>query len=1115
MSACSDLSDLVSRQTGDVLPDASLNVFHDQNSAFGTWHLDVCDKASDDIGQLRFVQLNFTENSCDFPPDLEILQVLDTTAIVGGLADEVCDTLLLFFWDMNAPQDTTQILIECLTDEILIPQLLPGQSYGYFAQKICGDHRSALSCPQLFSTTCDFISLYSGFDDDTDCIAECSSPCPLSDTLWMNASDDDMDWTAYQDPTPTEFTGPNGPRLTGGKYLFTESSGEECQDSAEAILMSRCLIISGTEDGCDLSFWYHMFGTSTGSLLLEISVDGGTAWDELLNITGNQGDFWQQASVSLFDYNDTLAILRFRAIAGQGFLGDIAIDDIMFFGTTNGAGIELCYFLDADSDGYGSADSTICRCALIPPAGYTSNADDCDDTDPEISPAATELPCNLRDDNCNSEIDEGINPDPVDYILNIEEDASCTGISDGVIEIIAIGGLAPYTFAWSNGGDSSYISNLPPGLYQATITDANGCIAVTEFFEIQSLIIVEYFIVSVSDPSCIGQTDGFISGIVQGGTEPYKFMWNNGDTTQDISGLPDGEYRVTVSDAQGCWLVSETVTLAATSTISVSVLQLKHVSCHGGNNGSIRLGATGGAVPPFHFLWSNGDTTALITGLAAGSYTSTIVDSLGCMLVAGPYVITEPAALEVQVISAIPPLCNSSDDGSIQLSVNGGTPPYFYTWAHGAFSDDVSQLIEGEYSVTVADIHGCDTVLGITLVSPDMLELTLDTTINVQCPGDSSGLIIVNAIGGTPPYRYDWSTGSTDSTVLEGLPTGMYSVTLSDATGCKSAIRDIAVIAINAPLQIDFDSVQSVTCHGDSTGFVIAYVTGGNPPFSFNWSAGTQHMSIDGRDTLSSLPAGNYQVTITDATGCVGSSGIAIITQPTRLTFLLDVLLHNVCFGDSLGLIDVAVAGGTLPHSFLWSNGETTQDIENLPAGGYQLVITDSLGCAISTQTFDIDEPDSVIIAFETANEMSMLANGWAEVIVTGGTPPYTYLWDTTAASQTSAIAINLTSGTYHVTITDDNGCDYVASVFVDRSTSVSHEEENEIRIYPNPARDWVIIESENTIETVMMYGIDGRVREVVTKELTQGSLRIDVSALPAGVYLIRVNGEIMKVVLE
>ncbi|HLF64454.1 MAG TPA: T9SS type A sorting domain-containing protein [Saprospiraceae bacterium] len=1114
MSACVDLTEIENGQTGNILPDASLNIFHDQGSAQGIWHLDVCDKASDDVGQLRFVQLNFTENACDFPPTLETHQVLDTTATLNGLGDETCDTLLVLVWNVNMPVDTMALLIECVTDDILIHQLLPGESYIYTAQKICGDHRSAWSCPQFISTTCDYISLWSSFDNNADCIAECSFACPLSDTLWTNSDQDEMDWTAFQGATPTEFTGPDGSRFVGGKYLYTETSGDECQDSAEAILISRCLRIAGSEDGCDLSFWYHMYGASTGSLILEISVDGGTVWEELLHLTGDKGDAWHEASVDLFGYNDVLAILRFRAISGAGFLGDIAVDDIMFFGSVDGTGIEICYYADVDMDGYGNVNHTVCLCAQTPPPGFTTDTSDCDDHDPEVSPIAAELPCNLRDDNCNGEMDEGVNPDPIVYIALLLEDASCTGINDGEIEIVAMGGLAPYSFQWSNGSDSSYLSGLSPGFYEGTITDANGCIAVTELFEIGSLAIIEYFIVAASDPSCIGQTDGFISGIVQGGSEPYTFLWSNGDTMQDATGLPDGMYQVTVTDSQGCWLVSDPVELAATSTISVNVLQLKHVSCHGGSNGSIRVIASGGAVPPFQYLWSNGDTTGLTAGLTAGSYTCTIIDSLGCMLVAGPYQITEPPALEVQVISAIPPLCNSSDDGSIQLSVNGGSPPYFYTWSHGAFSEDVFQLTAGEYSVTVADLHGCDTIHDILLLSPDMLEIALDTVIHVQCPGDSTGNIIVHALGGTLPYRYDWSTGATDSAQLDHLPTGFYSVTLSDASGCKSAIRNIEVVAINAPLEINFDEIYDVACHGDSSGFVVASVVGSPGPFWFNWSAGTQHTSIDGIDTLLSLPSGSYQVTITDANGCIGTSVKALITEPTRLTFILDDLFHNICFGDSLGIIDVAVDGGTVPYTFLWSNGDTTEDLLNLPSGTYQLVVTDSFGCTLSTQAFDIIEPDSLIIDFETANEMGMMSNGWALALPSGGTSPYMYQWDTLTGSQTTALAIGLVSGMYTVTITDDEGCEYMASVFVDRTTSVGDVEEDGIRIYPNPAREWFMIEGVHEDARIEVYSLDGKRFILPIEKLSINQILIHTRNLPPSIYFILIDESIQKVVV-
>jgi hypothetical protein len=303
----------------------------------------------------------------------------------------------------------------------------------------------------------------------------------------------------------------------------------------------------------------------------------------------------------------------------------------------------------------------------------------------------------------------------VTYEIVVLENAQCTGIENGLIEIAVSGGQPPYVLEWNNGEDSSAIANLAPGMYQCEITDSNGCITLTEVFEIDADIFVEYFVVAVGDPSCQGRSDGFISGIIQGGTPPYNYIWNSGHSSRDITGLGDGTYRVTVNDAEGCTLVSEDITLKGPVSFTASIFQIRHVSCQGGNNGFLRIGSIVGAVPPVQYQWSNGDTTSMATNRTEGAYFCMMTDSMGCTFNAGPYFINQPTSLEAQVVAVIPPQCNDGSDGLIDLSVNGGTPPYFYTWAHGPFSQDLSGLSAGSYSVTIADLHGCDTILEIEL----------------------------------------------------------------------------------------------------------------------------------------------------------------------------------------------------------------------------------------------------------------------------------------------------------------------------------------------------------------------------------------------------------------
>jgi hypothetical protein len=384
----------------------------------------------------------------------------------------------------------------------------------------------------------------------------------------------------------------------------------------------------------------------------------------------------------------------------------------------------------------------------------------------------------------------------------------------------------------------------------------------------------------------------------------------------------------------------------------------------------------------------------------------------------------------------------------------------------------------------------------------------------VRCPADSSGVIALNVSGGTQPYRFDWSYSNSDSATLTEVPPGSYSVTLSDAAGCKATLHDLQIVSSNEPLVIEIDSVVDVNCHGDSTGSVMVHVVDGAEPFWFNWSAGVVQTSQTGADTLHQLAAGMYQVTVTDAHGCTGVSEITSIAQASRLQFTLDQLIHNTCFGNATGVIDVSVSGGSPPYHFLWSSGDTMKDIRRLGAGMYQLLVTDSLGCEMLTPVFEILQPDSVFIDFVTTNENGMMGNGTAQVNMTGGVPPYSYKWEVDAMSQTTPLAINLVSGIYTVTITDDADCQYVDSVFVDRTTSLSDQHGQQLIIYPNPAGAYVIIEGSLDISEAELYDLTGRKHAVRSERISGDRVRLSLDHLAAGVYLIKFQGYVHRIVV-
>jgi hypothetical protein len=177
-------------------------------------------------------------------------------------------------------------------------------------------------------------------------------------------------------------------------------------------------------------------------------------------------------------------------------------------------------------------------------------------------------------------------------------------------------------------------------------------------------------------------------------------------------------------------------------------------------------------------------------------------------------------------------------------------------------------------------------------------------------------------------------------------------------------------------------------------------------------------------------------------------------------------------------------------------------------------MVTDSLGCAFSTQNFEITSPDSLMLGFDTSNEIEMQSDGWAVVFVTGGTSPYTYQWDTVASSST-AFAANLAAGTYTVTVTDDEGCTTIDSVLVDRTTSVISTNANGIRIYPNPAREYVIVEGGPYDAALYLYSAEGRLQHVYVRQIQPDLMILSVQGLPPGIYVLRVNGDVWKIVVQ
>jgi len=597
---------------------------------------------------------------------------------------------------------------------------------------------------------------------------------------------------------------------------------------------------------------------------------------------------------------------------------------------------------------------------------------------------------------------------------NVTQQVSCFSGANGSISLTVTGGTSPYAYNWSHGATTQNASGLQAGTYTVTITDANGCTSNQSKTITQPLAALSASTTVTSNISCYSGNNGSISLSVSGGTTPYTYLWNTGATSQNLSSLAAGNYSVVITDANGCTETTTAVISQPAGALSASILVSQAVFCRGGNNGSINLSVTGGTAP-YTYLWNNGATSQNLSGLSAGSYTATITDANGCNAsVTGT--ITQPAAvLAINGSVSANVSCYSGSDGSITIIPSGGTTPYTYSWSNGAVTQNLSNLSAGTYTVTVADANGCTQTFSAVVEQPaGALTASLQSSTSVSCYGGADGSIQINVIQGTAPYTYNWSNGATTQNI-NNLSAGTYSVLITDANGCTNNLS-ATITQPSGALTASLQSSTNVNCYGGGNGSIQINVIQGTAPYTYNWSNGATTQN------LTNLSSGTYIVTVTDANGCTKNLS-AIITQPSgALTATLQSSTNVSCYAGSNGEIQVNVIQGTSPYSYSWSNGSTSQNIINLPAGTYTVTVTDANGCTETLST-SITQPSGVLTAtLQSLTNVSCYAgnNGEIQVNVVQGTSPYSYSWSNGSTSQNIA---NLPAGNYTVTVTDANGC--------------------------------------------------------------------------------------------
>ncbi len=364
--------------------------------------------------------------------------------------------------------------------------------------------------------------------------------------------------------------------------------------------------------------------------------------------------------------------------------------------------------------------------------------------------------------------------------------------------------------------------------------------------------------------------------------------------------------------------------------------------------------------------------------------------------------------------------CNNISGAQLSI-ISSNNTNHTYLWNNGATTNTISNLSSGIYTVTATDQNGC--------VAHQNFELTTNgialtsTIINPTCQGINNGAITITTTGGTSPYIYNWSNGAITKDIQQ-LASGTYTVIVSDANGCTNTMTN--QLTYNSTLLLSH-TTGNVNCSNSNNGWINVTASGGNNPYSYQWSNGLTTNAIN------NLSHGNYTINCTDANGCLSASTISIIGVQDSIE--VDFSIIDVkCYGDSSGVINTIVSGGTAPYTYLWDYNYTTASITNLTQGLYSVTITDANGCAV-TKSVSISQPLAPLQI--TASQYHVICKGDStgaiELFVNGSLGNYTYLWSN---DSTTKRIENLPAGIYSVTVSDLNGCSLYKSYQINEPDS-------------------------------------------------------------------------------
>lgn len=1050
MNACRAIEgDTIAPFIGAYRPEGNLIELNDGTNPNGIWFIEICDDAEEDIGFLEFVELVFSSQVCFAPSNLQLLDLDSTTVKLTWEAGSNCNSTIIEYGPVGFTpgegafaRGGTVVQATCPPFSLL--GLAENTTYEIYIRERCnaGDF-SDNSCPIVVRTEKNPppISLIETFDNQARCVNICGQPCPVQGT-WRNAAPPaNFDWLIEQGATATSNTGPSDDANGGGRYVYIETSGSFCRNGRVAHLQSNCIEVDTTgSNNQHFSFNYHLFGSTIGSLQLQISENGGLTWQTIWQKAGNQGDRWFKEYINLSAWHDKLVQFRFVGVGGTSATGDIALDNLIFYGSRDMGEATYIYYADADGDGFGNRNQRMVSCYAIAPTGFVENDLDCNDSNPNINPNATEIPCNSVDENCNGMEDDALLPSPVTTDATVCANENATVFAD-----IPQGGFVLW-FGSADGEDFLKLDNNNSGYSRLVQTGTDSLVVFAESYIgfncksssrspaiIRANPLPELQVGAIPN-ACTGEairldSIKIIDQANLGGNITFHSALpaTMGNQLNNLAIQPTVRttYYALSTTAANC-KATTTITIEPNQPPQVRILPSTTIGVCANSLQNITADPLDNRT--YTYRWSNGALGSSITVEsnpllnAVDRYTLTITDTNGCEKT-DTILIRTTAGIQSARISPTEVTTCGGDDGAILVEPLGGTPPFTYAWegtevgrvqnVEGVFR--IPALSQGTYKISVTDNspQGCSIQLPFTVVNGPSARVSIAATTPPTCTNSSNGSICLNVSGISP--QISWSNGATTA-CLENVSAGNYSVTVTDGT-CATTINDIELLA-PAPINISA-LLASPSCSDSKNGAIRLTTFGGTAPYTHFWNDG---VNFESRQQLAS---GNYVISIVDVNNCTFSDTIRL-TAPDELNIAKAGAKDISCVQANDGSIVPMITGGTAPYFYEWSNQRLTSTLTNLSEGNYNLTVTDANNCKANGE-FTIARPRPLAVRLDTLVNAScaQLNDGRIRLSASGGTGNYTFQWSNNRNSDEIS---NLRLGTYIVTVSDQNSCTLVDS---------------------------------------------------------------------------------------